>query len=120
MAYYTALKFFVYAMAIWRVTYLLGRDNGPFHIFDWLRYKLGVIVTEVEQTDGTYRTYKAYHGKFAELIDCLYCLSFWVTMSFLPGIVSQNPTVVYLWDMVATACALWAVATIISMIIVRE
>lgn len=51
--------FITSVLAVWRVTHLLGKEDGPFDIIFRLRKKAGT-------------------GFFASLLDCFYCLSIWV------------------------------------------
>lgn len=108
---YTFLKFFVYSLAIWRLTYLIARDNGPFHLCDWFRHKIGIEV----HTDG-HEVWKVHTNQFAEMVDCMYCLSFWVALLFMPGFLPLNPSVVFIYDMVASFLALWGVSTLLAMV----
>jgi hypothetical protein len=51
------------ALATWRVTHLLSKEDGPFDIIFRLRKKAGA-------------------GFFGNLLDCFYCLSLWVAIPF--------------------------------------
>jgi hypothetical protein len=51
--------FLMAALAVWRVTYLLYAEDGPFDIFFRLRRGLGAN----------------FPGRF---LDCFYCLSIWL------------------------------------------
>ena len=46
-------------LAVWRVTHLLAKENGPFHVIVRLRKAAG-------------------NGFWGELLDCFQCLSLWV------------------------------------------
>jgi hypothetical protein len=48
-------------LACWRVTRLVTRENGPWHVIARLRTRAGASV-------------------FGELMDCPYCTSVWVAM----------------------------------------
>lgn len=56
---------------------------------------------------------KSYKNQFAELVDCMYCLSFWITVFFIPGLVLTNPAVIFTYDLLAMGLALWGVATLL-------
>ena len=56
---YLALSVF----AVWRLTHLLGKEDGPFDIIFLIREKAG----------------KSFLGK---LMDCFYCLSIWIALPF--------------------------------------
>lgn len=49
--------------AVWRITHLLSKEDGPFDIIFGIRRKAG-------------------SGFFGSLIDCFYCLSIWVALPF--------------------------------------
>lgn len=49
--------------AVWRVTHLLGKEDGPFDIVYLLRKKAG-------------------NSFWGSLLDCFYCLSVWVALPF--------------------------------------
>ncbi|MBO9617778.1 MAG: hypothetical protein J7539_01975 [Niabella sp.] len=50
-------------LAVWRITHLLAKEDGPF---DWV-YRLRV---------------KMGNGFWGHLLDCFYCLSIWVSLPF--------------------------------------
>jgi hypothetical protein len=50
-------------LAVWRITHLIGKEDGPFDIIFKLRKKAGP-------------------GFFGNLMDCFYCLSIWVSFPF--------------------------------------
>ncbi len=55
--------FLLAALAVWRLSHLLAREEGPGNAFGRLRQALGA-------------------GFWGSLIDCLYCLSLWVAVPF--------------------------------------
>ena len=55
--------FFICALATWRLTHLLAKEDGPFDIVFKLRKQLG-------------------QGFFGSLLDCFYCLSIWIAVPF--------------------------------------
>jgi uncharacterized protein DUF1360 len=55
------LRFLMAALATWRVTHLLAREDGPVDLVARLRVRLG-------------------QGLFGRLMDCFYCLSVWVAL----------------------------------------
>lgn len=59
------LLYIVCAVAVWRVTHLFSKEDGPFEVIYLLRKQLG-------------------QGFFGNLLDCFYCLSIWVSIA--PGI----------------------------------
>jgi hypothetical protein len=55
--------FILSILAVWRITHLLGKEDGPFDIIFLMRRKAGA-------------------GFFGSLLDCFYCLSVWVALPF--------------------------------------
>ena len=60
-----SLRFAIYALAVYRVSYLVAWEDGPFDILSRFRGWLNV------RREGL--------GKF---ITCQYCLSFWFALAF--------------------------------------
>jgi hypothetical protein len=56
-------RFALAALATWRVTHLLAREDGPAGAVVWLRARAG-------------------SGPLGELMDCFYCLSMWCAVPF--------------------------------------
>jgi hypothetical protein len=50
-------------LAVWRVSYLLASESGPWRVFERIRRRAG-------------------NGFWGELLSCLYCLSVWVAAPF--------------------------------------
>jgi len=50
-------------LAVWRITHLFGKEDGPFDIIFLIRKKAGA-------------------GFFGSLLDCFYCLSIWIALPF--------------------------------------
>ncbi len=61
----------MYALAAFRVTYMLWAEDGPFDAFDWLRYKMGVTVLNNVRGDNGSMT--------GRMFNCPLCLSVWVS-----------------------------------------
>lgn len=57
------MPFIIIALVVWRLTHLLGKEDGPFDIIFLLRQKAGA-------------------GFFGSLLDCFYCLSIWIALPF--------------------------------------
>jgi hypothetical protein len=53
--------FILGVLSVWRVTHLLHAEDGPWDLVVWLRRRLG-------------------QGFCGKLLDCFYCLSFWVAL----------------------------------------
>ncbi len=58
-----AFRFLLATLAVWRVTHLLAREDGPWDLMLRLRRGLGA-------------------GMLARLVACFYCLSVWVALPF--------------------------------------
>lgn len=58
--------FFIVSLAIWRITHLVSKEDGPFNIIYRLRRLAG-------------------SGFFGELMDCFYCCSIWISLPFALG-----------------------------------
>ena len=58
-----SIEFLISTLAIWRLSYLLTQEDGPFDVVFKLRKLLG-------------------HGFFGSLLDCFYCLSLWISIPF--------------------------------------
>ncbi len=56
-------RFFVAAVATWRVTHMLACEDGPWDVLARLRRRLGT-------------------GVLGRLMDCFQCLSIWVSIPF--------------------------------------
>jgi hypothetical protein len=55
--------FILITLATWRITHLLGKEDGPFDVIYLVRKKAGA-------------------GFFGSLLDCFYCVSVWVAFPF--------------------------------------
>jgi len=62
--YYMNILYLVLSiLAVWRITHLFSKEDGPFDIIFWLRKKAG-------------------NGFWGSLLDCFYCTSVWVSLPF--------------------------------------
>ena len=57
------LYFLLSVLAIWRITHLFSKEDGPFDIIFAIRKRAGA-------------------GFFGSLLDCFYCTSVWVALPF--------------------------------------
>ena len=89
----------VYSLAVFRLTMLLHSENGPFHVFDWLRFKAGITV------DKNGKQILIKNSFFARLLTCPYCLSGWISLFAIVAILFHSDFV----DMAAAWLAIWAV-----------
>lgn len=58
-----SLEFILGTLAVWRFTHLIAAEDGPFKLIAWIRQKAG-------------------QGFWGTLLDCFYCLSFWIAIPF--------------------------------------
>ena len=58
-----ALRFFASTLAVWRLTHLLSKEDGPGDIIVRAREKIGP-------------------GALGRMLDCFYCLSIWIAVPF--------------------------------------
>jgi hypothetical protein len=63
------------AFVVWRVVSFLVLEYGPLHIFDRLRYAVGVRMDENSNSRGT--------NPLAEIFCCIKCMSVWVSWFFV-------------------------------------
>lgn len=94
----------VLAFAVWRITHLLAAESGPFHVFLWLRERLGIEHDEDEVPRLWPHTY------FGEMFECPYCLSMNVAIVVAVAWFLFPTTIFYL----AIPFALSAVAVILN------
>jgi hypothetical protein len=71
-------RFLISALAIWRVTHLLAREDGPGDIVVRLRQRLA-------------------HGFWGRVLDCFYCLSLWTAAPAAPLVTTALPDVLLTW-----------------------
>jgi hypothetical protein len=55
--------FLLVCFAIWRITHLLAKEDGPWDVIYSIRKKAGA-------------------GFFGNLLDCFHCLSIWIALPF--------------------------------------
>ncbi|MEO8765453.1 MAG: hypothetical protein ABI416_14240 [Ginsengibacter sp.] len=79
-------------LAVWRLTHLLGKEDGPFDIIYLLRKKAGT-------------------GFFAKLLDCFYCLSIWIALPFGVWLGTDWLLKIVLWLALSGAACLLEQAT---------
>lgn len=65
-------------LAVWRVTHLLAREDGPGEVIARLRARLG-------------------WGFWGRLMDCFYCLSVWVAAPFAPFVARGVVEIAVAW-----------------------
>ena len=64
-------EWLIYSLAVWRVSSLITREDGPGDMFAKLRIKLGTRFDENSQEIGT--------SNISRGILCLWCVSLWAS-----------------------------------------
>jgi hypothetical protein len=85
-------RFAVASLATWRLTHLLAFEDGPGDVVASLRARAG-------------------HGFFGKLMDCFYCLSFWVAVPLAPFVTSAVSEAPLVWVALSAAACLLERAT---------
>ncbi|MEP7318716.1 MAG: DUF1360 domain-containing protein [Panacibacter sp.] len=86
------MSFIIEVLVVWRLTHLLGKEDGPFDIIFLIRQKAGA-------------------GFFGSLLDCFYCLSVWVALPFGTWFGNDWKERVLLWLALSGAACLLEQAT---------
>lgn len=81
------LQFIIATLAVWRLTHLLVAEDGPFKVIAWLRRK-------------------AASGFWGTLLDCFYCLSFWIAIPFAVFMGGSHGERILLWPALSAAAIL--------------
>ena len=92
--------FVVLALAVWRLSSLLAREEGPFCIFDKIRLRLGVRYDQNSEAYGT--------NNISKGLICVWCNSIWV--GFVASFIVSNT----IEDVIINTLALSAAAIIIE------
>jgi len=80
-------RFFLAALSVWRIAFLLVREDGPWHIFARLRQRLG-------------------SGFFGSLFKCVKCLGVWVAIPFAFFVGGNWKELVVIWFALSGVTAL--------------
>ncbi len=68
------LDLLVMALATWRLSFLIVREDGPLDVFRRIRSKVGII----HHDDGSIASIP--ERQMAKLFGCLNCISLWVAL----------------------------------------
>ncbi|AHF17731.1 DUF1360 domain-containing protein [Niabella soli] len=82
------MVFILLCLAVWRLTHLISKEDGPFDIIYRIRKAAGA-------------------GFFGSLLDCFYCVSIWVAAPF--GLYAGNgwfEKILYWLSLSGAACLL--------------
>ena len=80
--------FILSALAVWRITHLLAREDGPFDLVFRLRKVSG-------------------EGFLGSLLDCFYCLSLWIAAPFAVLLCGDWITGIVTWLALSGAASLF-------------
>jgi hypothetical protein len=84
--------FTIVSLAVWRITHLLSKEDGPFEMIYKFRKQLG-------------------QGFFGSLLDCFYCLSIWIALPFGIAAGSNWKEMILYWLALSGAACLLEKAT---------
>lgn len=79
--------FILCALAVWRLTHLLAREDGPFDVVFRMRRAAG-------------------QGVLGSLLDCFYCLSLWIAAPFAFVLCRDWLTAIVTWLALSGAASL--------------
>lgn len=84
----TVIEFVMIALAAWYVAHCITKESGPFNLFGRVRSWARRNIKEGERTPD---------GSFAEAIECVYCMAFWVgLLVYLLWLTPAQPLVLVL------------------------
>jgi hypothetical protein len=81
--------------AVWRITHLVSKEDGPFDIVFRVRKKAG-------------------NGFWGSLLDCFYCTSVWVSLPFAVWLGIGWPEKLLCWPALSGAACLLEQATTLA------
>lgn len=68
-----SLPLVILALAVWRLGSLVTYERGPWHVFQWLRERLGKIIHDANGHPSV--SPATFWG---ELLSCQYCCTIWL------------------------------------------
>lgn len=74
------VRFFLAALAVYRLAWMFTREDGPFAAFDRLRTQLGKRVG----------TGKGLGWTLAELFNCPHCIGLWLAILAAPAVLCPS------------------------------
>ncbi len=92
------MTFIVLALAVWRLSSLLAREDGLFDVFARLRFFLGVRHNEKSEQIGT--------NSISKGIICVWCNSIWVSF-FASFLISNGIEDVMVYTLAMSAVAIF-------------
>ena len=97
--------FIILALACWRLSSLIVREEGPWDIFARFRYWLGVRYNAQSE--------RISETMLGQLVTCVWCTSVWVSvLFFIPYSFFPNPTM-----LIASLLALSALTILIERLV---
>ena len=82
MDFFYFMNILILTLAIYRITLLLTKEDGPYYVFERLRNWAGVYYGPDNQAWGD--------NILAQILSCFYCCSLWIAI-FLSGIYWYSP-----------------------------
>lgn len=67
----------VLGLAVFRISYMIVNEDGPFSIFPKFKHRIGVRYNQHSDAYGT--------NEFAKLFICVWCLSVWIGLAVVVG-----------------------------------
>lgn len=71
------------ALASWRAASMVVDEEGPYGIFERLRYFAGVRIVPVQMADGEWGTVHTAANTWSRGIMCVWCVSVWFALILL-------------------------------------
>ncbi len=97
------LDLVILALAVWRLGSLITTERGPWHVFQFVRTKLGGIVH-----DGLGHVAANPATFWGELLSCQYCCTIWLGVLAAAGYYAVGVAAVWLaLPFALSAAALW-------------
>lgn len=92
----SALDYLIYALAAWRLAYMLVKEQGPFNVFGRLRRRIGIEQIVVNGAQGAEIAWVAANT-VAEALMCVWCTSVWCAAFLVLGSLLPVIDIVILW-----------------------
>ncbi len=103
------LEFLLASLAVWRISHLIAKEDGPFDVFGRLKEKAGAVYYGPENRWVVDEGIDGKREELGWLITCPLCLSIWFAIPAALWVSGLR------WDAVVTWLAISAVASIIEL-----
>lgn len=75
------LSLLLLSAAVWRISYMLVWEDGPYYIFNSVREFVGVRYDiDLNRKIDSNPMLPKWRNSLAELFNCVYCMSVWVSI----------------------------------------